>query len=323
MFDPVIGKLRYADEPGIRYKVLANVLGKDPASKEIRILRDEVRESVLAKTLLAERAAGGGIPLDPQSQWRGSHWVLAVLADLGYARGDDGLVPLRQQVYDWLFSAAREESIQGLVIDGRYRGQASEEGNALYYLLALGLHDERTDELARRLRQWQRPDGGWSCDVRPRASSSSLVETVLPLRGLALHGEVTGSPESRSAAERAADVLLERELYKRPRDGQPLKRDFTALHYPCYDHYDILFALRVMIEAGFIGDERCRDAIDLLESKRLPEGGFPAEGKHYRVGRHEAGRSSLIDWGGTNKRRANDYVTVDALQVLSAAGRLL
>jgi len=305
MYDPMIGKLRHADEACIRFKVLANVLGRDPASREVRILRDEVKESVLAKTLLAERTADGRIPLDPPSEWRGSHWVLSVLADLGYARGDDELIPLREQVYDWLLSAPREE------------------GNALYYLLALGLHDQRIDALVQRLLRWQRPDGGWNCDAKPRTSSSSLAETLIALRGLALHSQMTGSAASRSAAERAAEVLLKHQLYRRPRDGEPIKREFIALHYPCYGHYDILFGLRVLSEAGCIGDERCADALDLLESKRLPEGGFPAERKHYRVGRHEAGGSSLVDWGGANKKKANDFVTVDALQVLSAAGRLV
>jgi len=30
-----------------------------------------------------------------------------------------------------------------------------------------------------------------------------------------------------------------------------------------------------MADAGFIRDARCKDALDLLQSKRLPDGGFP------------------------------------------------
>ena len=54
----------------------------------------------------------------------------------------------------------------------------------------------------------------------------------------------------------------------------------VRLHYPCYWHYDLLAGLKVMAEAGFIGDPRCREALDLLESKRLPGGGFPAEARY-------------------------------------------
>lgn len=41
-------------------------------------------------------------------------------------------------------------------------------------------------DLADRLADFQWPDGGWSCDVRPQAQQSSLVETVLPLRAVTL-----------------------------------------------------------------------------------------------------------------------------------------
>lgn len=38
--------------------------------------------------------------------------------------------------------------------------------------------------------------------------------------------------------------------------------------FPCYWHYDVLFGLTVLDEAGFLADPRCRSALDLLESKR-------------------------------------------------------
>jgi hypothetical protein len=94
------------------------------------------------------------------------------------------------------------------------------------------------------------------------------------------------------------------------------------LHYPCYWHYDILFGLTVLAEGGFVRDERYDDALEPLESKRLPNGGFPAEEKYYRVtGKRKSGRS-LVDWGGTSKRRMNQFVTTEALCVLQESGRL-
>ena len=100
-----------------------------------------------------------------------------------------------------------------------------------------------------------------------------------------------------------------------------MRQAFVSLHYPCYWHYDILFGLKVMAEAGFIHDPRCADALDLLQSKRLPDGGFPAEARYYRTtGALSTGRS-LADWGGVNKRTTNEWVTVDALRVPHAAER--
>jgi hypothetical protein len=132
---------------------------------------------------------------------------------------------------------------------------------------------------------------------------------------------------SKMAVERAVDIFLKRKMYKRQRDGSIIKDDFVCLHYPCYWHYDILFGLKVMAEAGFIKDERCKDALDLLESKRLDDGGLPAEKRYYKViGRTNTSRrksgSSLVDWGIVSAKKSNEFVTVDALYVLKSAGRL-
>ncbi len=64
--------------------------------------------------------------------------------------------------------------------------------------------------------------------------------------------------------------------------------------------------------------ERCSDALNLLESKRLADGGFPVEEKYYRVGDGKVSGRSLVDWGTTSKTRMNEFVTVDALAVIAA-----
>ena len=68
--------------------------------------------------------------------------------------------------------------------------------------------------------------------------------------------------------------------------------------------------------------ERDQDALDLLGTKRLPDGGFPAEKKYYRVTDRRGSGRSPVNWGGTRKKRMNEFVTADALTVLRAAGRL-
>jgi hypothetical protein len=206
-------------------------------------------------------------------------------------------------------------------IAGRVRRCASQEGNALYSLLTLGLANDHTDELARRLVQWQWPDGGWNCDKNPEATNSSFMESLIPLRALALHARLTGNKRSKQAAEHAAEVFLKRELFKRQRDGRVIHEDFIRLHYPCYWHYDILFGLKVMAEAGWLDDARCQSALDLLESKRLADGDFPAESKYYQNNPNAKTGRSLVDWGGTSATRMNEFVTVEALYVLKVSGR--
>jgi len=316
----VIDRLLKSDEPSVRFKVLVNVLGKKSGSAPIKKLQNEIKTSPRVRSLLSERDRNREIPYHPYAKWYGAHWVLADLADIGYPSGDESLLPLREQVYKWLLSKRHEKSIRS--IEGRVRRCASQEANAVYYLHTLGLADARTDELAERLMKWQWPDGGWNCDKNPEASNSSFMESLIPLRAIGLHAKRTGSRKAEDTAKRAAKIFLKRRLYKRQKDGSVISDDFIALHYPCYWHYDILFGLKVIAEVGFIDDKRCNNALELLESKRLPDGGFPAEKKYYRVTEKRTSGRSLVDWGGTSKKRMNEFITVDALYVLKRSGRL-
>jgi hypothetical protein len=277
----IIEKLLNSKEPSIRYKVLVNVLKRKPNSSEVMELQDKIRSSTRVKMLLSQREKNGEIPYRPYAKWYGAHWVLSDLAELGYPPHDKSLIPLREQVHNWLFSKEHEEKIKSVY--GRVRRCASQEGNALYYLLSLGLADERTHELADRLSKWQWPDGGWNCDKRPEAINSSFMESLIPMRGLALHAKLTDKKVSTEGAKRAAEIFLKRGCYKKQKDGSIISDGFVKLHYPCYWHYDILFGLKVLAEAGFVRDKRCNAALELLESKRLSDGGFPAEKRYYRV----------------------------------------
>jgi hypothetical protein len=208
-------------------------------------------------------------------------------------------------------------------IRGRYRRCASQQGNALYYLTRLELDDGRCANLAERLQHWQWPDGGWNCDRNPSADTSSFLETLLPMLGLSAHGEAKRSTAERQAAHAASEVFLRRRLFRRVSDGRVISPGFVDLHYPTYYHYDILAGLRAMTEIGRVRDPRCSEALDLLESKRLPDGGWPAEAKFYRHAPREfAAGAEFVNWGGTSKVRMNPWVTVDALSVLVAAERI-
>jgi hypothetical protein len=319
-YGALVESLIASRDPAVRFKVVAGVLGKGPRSRDVARARKEVASSKRVKLLLSSTRENGRKLSHPYRKWTGAHWVLADLADIGYPPGDKRLVPLREAVCDWLLSPGHERSVK--TVKGRARRCASQEGNALFYLLKLGLADARTDELARRLILWQWPDGGWNCDKNPDASNSSFHESFLPLRALALYAKMRRSRKAKTAARRAAEIFLKRRMFRRMRDGRVMSPEFTELHYPCYWHYDILAGLKAVAEAGMIGDRRCGEALDLLEAKRLNGGGFPAEKKYYRVGVGGRSGASAVDWGGASKRRMNEFATADALFVLKAAGRL-
>ena len=336
----VIEILLKSDEPSIRWKVMTGVIGEDRTSRKVRDLQEEIRKSPRAKALLAGRDHRFAHEQKIYSKYRGAHWTLAALADIGYPADDESLIPMRDQVLNhWLnstfymeveskSSVPKHRGAEGVpLIQGRYRRCASQQGNALLSVARLGLIDKRSEALVERLLHWQWPDGGWNCDRKPSADTSSFMETLLPMRGLAAYAEASGDDDARKASSKASEVFLSRRIFKRRSDGGVIHPNFTMLHYPLYWHYDLLGGLKGMAELGVIKDPRCSDALDLLEEKELPTGGWAAGGKFYKVSptldtSGAFGSDSLVDWGGSGKRRMNEWVTADALYVLHAAGRV-
>jgi hypothetical protein len=310
----IIEQLR--QQPALAWKLAVTILGKSDDSPDASRARTQVRDAPLVKDLIAtcDRQQSA------YKKWNGAHWVLSILGDLGYPSEDEMLHPLMEHTFDTWLSKAHEQHIK--LINGRIRRCGSQEGYAVWSSLRLGFADDRTDDLVSRLLKWQWPDGGWNCDKNPEADSSSFMETLIPLRALALYAQISGDSKVRAAVEQAAEVFLKRQLFKRQRDGSVMDEHFVRLHYPLYWHYDILFGLKVMAEAGFISDPRCTAALDLLESKRLPDDGFPAEESYARPTRPELSGYSPVSWGGTSKKTPNPFVTADALYVLRMAGRL-
>lgn len=320
-----------SDEPSVRWKVRVHVLGEDPESRAIRRLRSAIRRSARVRQILDGQAAL--MPIRSYAKWRGGHWVLLSLADLGYPEGDDALLAIRDQMLGtWLARHYYKDAVRtdarpagsGVpVIDGRHRRCGSQQGAALLSTVRLGIDDGRSHDLVERLLHWQWPDGGWNCDVRPEAATSSVHETLLPMRGLAAYAQRSGTTESevQRAVRNAAEVLLTRSVVFRRSTGELVHKDWAQLHYPTYWHYDLLAGLKGLAEAGLLGDPRCERALDLLESQQLPTGGWPATGRFYRgVGGSGVAREH-VDWGPVDRRRRNDWVTADALAVLTAAGR--
>jgi hypothetical protein len=309
--DALTDRLLTSDEPSIVLRTRLDVLGEAPESSAVRAAREAVRDSERVKTLLI------GANVDsPYAKWVGLHWVLVDLAELGYPAGDASLNHLAERELDWLL---RMPGRGAALVNGRHRQHASLEGNALYSVLTLGLvepEDARVREAVRRLLEWQWADGGWNCDGKPAAHVASIFETVTPLRGLAAYVRLTNDAEARQSMQRAAEFLLARRLFRRRHDGHVIRPAFLELHYPCYWHYDALFGLRVLSEAGYRADPRCSDAIAHVRSRQLDDGGWPADDSFWRFSTRGGSGRSLVRWGPVGSTRTNEWVTVGALSVL-------
>lgn len=312
--------LSNSTESVVKYLYRRDVLGTELISPVMVSLQEEIRGSERVQAMLNGRGADGRFPWHAYAKWRGAYWTLFLLADLGYPAGDVNLFPLREQVLEWLFNPHHLNRVP--LVDGRYRRCAVQESSAVFSMLKLGLDDERTIRLVDLLLKWQWPDGGWNCDKKKTAAHSSFHESWMPVRALWAYYELSGDPRAREAVERASEIFLSRRLFRRLSDGEVMYEGFTHLSYPTYWHYDILNGLMMMGEIGRLDDPRCTEALDLLETKRLPNGGFPAELRYYTVTNREVSGVSPVGWGAVSKRKLNEFVSVRALSVLKWAGRV-
>ena len=221
-------------------------------------------------------------------------------------------------------------------INGLYRRCASQEGNALAVCSRLGLGDDpNVRKLALGLLEWQWPDGGWNCDRKEAAHHSSFNESLSTLWGLVEYHRATGDREVQKGIERAAEFFLKHRIFLSCRTSEVrppetfhgeifrVVHPFTDLHYPLYWHYDILQALTILQRAGKLDDPRTKAALDLLEKKRGPDGLWRPEGYYWTMKRRQSkinvSNVEIVDWG---RKGPNEFITLNALRVLKAAGRL-
>jgi hypothetical protein len=148
--------------------------------------------------------------------------------------------------------------------------------------VALGAYfDQDVDGVVERLLGEQLDDGGWNCEAERGSVRSSFNTTIAVLEGLLEHERANDASADVAAARLTAqEYLLERRMLRRLTTGEVADPAWTQFSFPTYWHYDVLRGLDYLRSAGVEPDERCAEAIDLVESKRDPNGRWPLENTH-------------------------------------------
>jgi hypothetical protein len=116
-------------------------------------------------------------------------------------------------------------------------------------------------------------DGGWNCEAENGSVRSSFDTTINVLDGLlAYERTVDGSDEVTEARRGGEEYLLERRLFLRKSTGEVVDPKYLDFAFPYYWHYDVLRALDYLRNAGREPDPRMKEAIDVVLSKRQPDG---------------------------------------------------
>jgi hypothetical protein len=124
-------------------------------------------------------------------------------------------------------------------------------------------------------------DGGWNCEAENGSVRSSFHTTIDVLDGLLAYERATDGPAAVREARRSGEqYLLTRHLFRRQSTGQVVDPAYLDLAFPYYWHYDALRALDYFRAAGAEPDPAMADAVEIVRSKREPEGWWLLERVH-------------------------------------------
>jgi hypothetical protein len=124
-------------------------------------------------------------------------------------------------------------------------------------------------------------DGGWNCEAENGSVRSSFDTTINVLDGLLeLERATGGSAEVRAARRSGEAYLLERGLFRRRSTGEVVDQAYLEFAFPYYWHYDVLRALDYFRRSGADPDHRMAEAVEVMRSKRQPDGRWPLDRIH-------------------------------------------
>ncbi|ETK31426.1 squalene cyclase [Microbispora sp. ATCC PTA-5024] len=151
-------------------------------------------------------------------------------------------------------------------------------------------------------------DGGWNCEAENGSVRSSFHTTLNVLDGLLEYERVTGRSDGvREARLSGEEYLLERGLFRRRSTGEVADAAFLDFAFPYYWHHDVLRALDYFRRSGAEPDPRMADAVEVVQSKRRPDG-------RWLLGRVHPGRVHFALEEGLGK--PSRWNTLRALRVL-------
>lgn len=260
-------------DPSIKWQVLADLTGAAP--EEIDAERARVEQEGWGARLLALEdpdglwAGGAYMPADYQGEESGQPWT-ATMHTLQTVQilGLDPASKSAQEAISLIAANGRWEHAGQPYFDGEVEpcvnGRLIESG--AYFGVEV-------TPVLRRIIEEQQEDGGWNCDAELGSVRSSFDTTINVLEGLAEYEHANGKSSEIDAARKAGEeYLLERRLFRRKSTGEVVDPGYLDFAFPYYWHYDVLRALDYFRSAGANPDLRMEEAIDLVRSKRQPDG---------------------------------------------------
>jgi hypothetical protein len=295
-------------DPAIRWQAMRDVV--DEPTEAIAAERGRVATEGWGARLLARQHPDGHWGDDLANPEWVTHWVLVLLREMGLDPASEAARRAVTRVRDhitwhWWDKRFFEGEVEPC-INGR--------------VLAVGAYfGEDTRLLAERLLGEQMADGGWNCEQENGSTRGSFHSTINVLEGLLEHERAAGADARVTAArERGQEYLLERRLLRRSSTGELIDPVFSQLGYPQGYHYDVLRGLDYLRAAGGPAGERTREALDVVASKRGPDGRWQLEDRHDVAGDMCLSPvvTELLDDMGEAAGQPSRWITLRAMRVL-------
>ena len=266
-------------DPSIRWQTLRDLVGASERTVERE--QSKVARVGWGARLLARQDAEGRWAAGLSSEdglyspkWISTTYTMLLLRDLGLAAGNRQAKQACALLLD-----------RGLQRDGginygwRGRSETCITGMVLSILSHFRHADARLDILGDHLLKEQMADGGWNCRRDLGATHASMHTTISVLEGLRLLELQRGLNVRalRTAQRRGREFLLIHRLFRSHRTGHVIKPEFARFAFPPRWHYDILRALDYFQAVGAPRDARLSEAIDIVRSRRRPDGRWSLE----------------------------------------------
>ena len=318
-------------DPPVRLRVLTGLLGVAPDAPQAQEARRAVMAGGPVPAILAAQRPDGhweGPDRFYTAKYKGTVWSLLILAELGADGGDErvraaceALLRDAQERASGGFSTGRSKKAGGglpsMVIPCL-------TGNAVFTLVRLGmLDDPRVQRALDWIATYQRFDDadgdaptGWPYDKLEMCwgRHTCHMGAVKALKALAEVPHERRTPAMHATVAAGAEYLLRHHVFRRSHDlAKVSKPGWKRLGFPLMYQTDVLEILWILarLEPALLGDERARDALDLVASKADAQGRW----------RLEQTFNDRFVAPVEVKGEPSRWVTLRALEVLGTAGR--
>ena len=316
----VISWLLSSSEPWVVYNTLVDLVGAAPDSSTVgqayQAMQADRRVAGLIEALEVWPQAQ---PLKRAYDPKDSLWKLQVLADFGLRQDDARIAAIAGRVL-----AAQAEN--GGFLQGGFDHTHSWDtrpymciSHVMTYTLArFGyLEDPHLQHAYNQIMAWQRLDGGWHPNQlnlpggKGEAEASCPFGTQNVLRALAVHPTLRQGNAALRSAGWLLDCWARRAEPYRP-VGFGIGSEWGKVTYP-FVQYGLLKSVDTLSQIPpLLHDSRFQEMLDLLESKRDPDGRWKAESTS----------KAWSDYDFGQKKGPSGWITFLALRSLARGGRI-